>query len=248
MSPKRLLLTGLVLAALTYGLSLWLGATLGNVVGRPGAPSLSWWQPALWRAFGSYTALGLFSWLLMVWTCDGEWRQFGFQRARQPWGRFVLLAVLLGMSVTLALKLSSGQGMDRALKGLAPVPVLLMVLYSSVVEEVFTRGWLQGFLESLSGRTVPLPGLSLSAPVLASAVVFGAMHLTLLGKGVDALSIGVILAFTTGAGLLSALVRERTGSLLPAIWTHLAGNVGGVLGGVAYALVYRAQHGHLPSL
>ncbi len=184
----------------------------------------------------------------MAWTGGGEWRVFGFQRANQPWGRFVLLAVLLGMSVTLVLKLSSGQGMDAALEGLAPPAILLLVLYSTAVEELFTRGWLQGLLEPAHARSVRLLGLSLSVPVLASTLVFTAMHLTLVGKGVGAWSVSVILAFTAGAGLLSALARERTGSLLPAIWTHLAGNLGGVLGGVMYALLYQVQHGHLPAL
>ncbi len=247
MHSKRSLLTGLILAVLTYCLSLWLGAALGNIVGRPEASS-SWLQPALLRAFGSYTALGLFSWLLIAWTGGGEWRRFGFQNTGQPWGRFALLAVLLGVGVTLALKLSSRPGLDAALKGLAPLPVLLVVLYSTLVEELFTRGWLQGFLEPGRDRSVLLPALSLSVPVLASTLVFTAMHLTLVGKGVDPWSLVIILAFTAGAGLLSALARERTGSLLPAIWTHLAGNLGGVVGGLAYALLYRVQHGYLPTL
>ena len=247
MHPKRSLPLGLVVATLTYSFSLWLGALLAGVVARTGASS-SWWQPALLRAFGSYTALGLFSWLLIVWTGGAEWRRFGFQKAGQPWGRFALLAVLLGAGVTLVLKLSSRPGMDAALKGLAPLPVLLVVLYSTVVEELFTRGWLQGFLEPGRERSVLLPALPLSVPVFASTLVFTAMHLTLVGKGVDPWSLVIILAFTAGAGLLSALARERTGSLLPAIWTHLAGNLGGVLGGMVFALVYRAQHGHLPAL
>ena len=246
MYPKRSLLLGLVLAAPTDGLSLWLGALLAGAVARTGASS-SWWQPALLRAFGSYTALGLFSWLLIAWTGGGEWRRFGFQRAGQAWGRFALLAVLLGVTVTLALALGSRPGMDAALKGLAPLPVLLVVLYSTAVEELFTRGWLQGFLEPGRERSI-LPALPLSVPVLASVLVFTAMHLTPVGKGGDPWSLVIILAFTTGAGLLSALARERTGSLLPAVWTHLAGNLGGVLGGVVFALVYRAQHGHLPAL
>ena len=247
MYPKRSLLLGLVLAALMYGLSLWLGALLAGVASRVGASS-AWSQPALLRAFGSYTALGLFSWLLMIWTGGAEWRRFGFQKAGQPWGRFALLAVLLGISVTLVLRLSSRQGMDVALKGLAPLPVLLVILYSTLVEELFTRGWLQGYLEPKGGQYAPSLISAVSVSVLASALVFTAMHLTLVGKGVDAGSVVIILTFTASAGLLSALARERTGSLLPAIWTHLAGNLGGVLGGIVFALVYRARYGHLPAL
>ncbi len=137
--------------------------------------------------------------------------------------------------------------MDAALKGLSPLPVSLVVLYSTLVEELFTHGWLRGFLEPGRDRSVLLPALPLSVPVLASTMVFTAMRLTLVGKGVDAWSLVTILVFTAGEGLLSALPRERTGCLLPAIWTHLTGNLGGVVGEIILALVYRAQHSHLPT-
>ena len=237
------LLTGLLLAAGTYGLSLQLGAALARVAGKAAVlPTPPWRQPALLRAFG------LFSLLLMGCTGSAGWRQFGFQPAAQPWGRFVLSGVCLGAGVALVLKLGSRQGMDAALKGLAPPAILLMALYSTGVEELFTRGWLQGFLEPWGGRSVPVFGWSPSVPVLASTLVFAAMHLTLIGKGVDAWSAAIILAFTAGAGLLAALARDQTGSLLPAVWTHLSGNLGGVLGGIVFALVHRIRHGRLPEL
>jgi membrane protease YdiL (CAAX protease family) len=62
------------------------------------------------------------------------------------------------------------------------------------------------------------------------------MHLSLTLAEIDAFTIVCVLSFTTLLGLLAGLARERTGSLMPAIGTHLAGNVGGIVGGIAYAI------------
>ena len=95
-----------------------------------------------------------------------------------------------------------------------------MVLYSTAVEELFTRGWLQGFLEPGRERSVLLPALPLSVPVLASALVFTAMHLTLVGKGVDPWSLVIILADYSPPWHASgrAVCCQRSGPTWQATW------------------------------
>ena len=84
-------------------------------------------------------------------------------------------------------------------------------------------------------------GFEASIPVLTGALAFGAMHLSLTLTTIDAWTIVCVLSFTTLLGLLAGLARERTRSLIQAIGTHLAGNVGGILGGIAYAIATGAM-------
>ena len=96
------------------------------------------------------------------------------------------------------------------------------------------RGFLQGHLASLEQIRI-LGGLSLAA--LISATFFGAMHLVLLFSGADLATVVIVLCFTFSLGLLAAHQRSRTGSLAPAIVVHMAGNVGGFLVGIIFAII-----------
>jgi membrane protease YdiL (CAAX protease family) len=172
-----------------------------------------------------------------------SWPDFGFCRPSDRWLRFAGGAVLLGAISTLILKSSGGGGLDSAMAGVSPFEIILILLVATCVEELFVRGWMQGFLAPLSGRRVGLLGTSISVPVATGALAFGAMHLSLTLSTIDALTIVCVLAFTTLLGALAGVARERSGSLVAAVGTHLAGNVGGILGGIAYAIGTRAIHG-----
>ena len=197
-------------------------------------------HPAVAR-FGGLALLGLLTFLVMV--CSGIPRQdFGFRRAQGAWLGFAMAGALAGIVSTIVLKVSGGGGLDAALAGVAPLEVLCMLLLATVVEELFVRGWMQGFLAPLQDRGITLLGLWISIPVATGALTFGAMHLSLTMNAIDPLTMACILIFTTVLGALAGLARERTGSLVPAIGTHLAGNVGGILGGIAYAIVTAPAH------
>jgi membrane protease YdiL (CAAX protease family) len=82
--------------------------------------------------------------------------------------------------------------------------------------------------------------------LLPSAVLFGSLHLVMLFAGVDRASVAVVVVSTTLLGLLAAWAKAATGSLYPPIAAHVAFNVGGALGGIAYAGAYRAVTGKMP--
>ena len=191
----------------------------------------------------SYTALLLLSLLLFAMVDRRPWSAFGLRRPEGRWLGFLLQAFAVGTVVTFLLRLTPGKGMEEALRGVDPALLLASVLYGSAAEEFFTRGWFQSFLEPLRDRTVPLAGFAPSLPVVASAILFGAMHLTLLLRGADPWTVGFVLVFTTTVGLIAATARERTGSLGPATLAHLAGNAGGAFGGVLFALLRLARGG-----
>lgn len=73
------------------------------------------------------------------------------------------------------------------------------------------------------------------------------LHLTLLAKGCDLWTVAILVAATTVLGIYAALDRHRSGSLGPPLATHVAFNVGGVLGGVLVALAALLATGQPPA-
>ena len=102
--------------------------------------------------------------------------------------------------------------------------------------EVLVRGYVQSYLEPLSVVAFGIGRLKVSLPVLLSALFFSLMHLLLFATDTHPVTIGVILVFTFLLGLVAARQRERTGSILPAITTHMSFNVGGAIGGILFVI------------
>jgi membrane protease YdiL (CAAX protease family) len=212
------------------------------VVSRNALPTMSWEATfgvphTLFVRLLFYAILALFSVAIMSLCGNISWREFGFRSAHGKWLGLGGMAALLGVITTLVVKKAGGSGLDTAMAGISPVELLTVLLVATCVEEIFVRGWIQGFLEPLQQYKIGFLGKSVSAPVLTGALVFGAMHLSLTAAAIDALTIVCVLVFTTLLGLLAGLARERTGSLMPAIGTHLAGNIGGIVGGIVYVIV-----------
>jgi membrane protease YdiL (CAAX protease family) len=222
----------LLLGAITYVPVVALRNTLPVM---PWEAHLALSHAAIARFLGLAT-MALLTLLAMVACRDIPWLEFGFRRAKGAWLRFAGGALLLGAMSTLILKWSGGGGLDAALAGISPVELALLLVLATCVEELFARGWIQGFLAPLQGNKIEVFGFGASIPVVTGALVFGAMHLPLALTGIDAFTIACVLSFTTLLGLLAGSARERTGSLIPAIGTHLAGNAGGIVGGIAYAI------------
>ncbi len=194
--------------------------------------------PSFTKSMLAYGLVALLSTGAMALFGEGRWKDFGFQKAQGAWGKLVLYGLLLGAATTLAIKLSPGRGMEGVMKGLKPFQIPLLLIIASTCEELLVRGWLQGFLQPSSARSVKLGFTNVSVPALTGALAFGAMHLPTVLR-IDAWTAVLILAFTTSLGLLAGIIRERRGSLLPAIAVHLAGNAGGILGGLVFLTLRR---------
>ena len=170
-------------------------------------------------------------------------------RPRQTWGLVAprrwltstLLPTLLGgaigataTAIILGLRLPPMAG----LRELGFLRLVLIIWFgSTLAEEVFIRGLIQGWMQPM-GELHTNAG-SGAARILASGLLFGAMHLSLFFAGSDTRTAVVIVVATTMLGLTCAWSRERSGSLLGPLTAHLAFNVGGVIGGIA-VLVTRA--------
>ncbi len=165
---------------------------------------------------------------------------FGFTPARgMRWRRVLGSGALLGAVTTLLVLTTPAEGMAKVLGSFSLLQIVTVIwIWSSFTEEVFARGLVQTWIPDRGKLDLPFVGERWSAPVVASALLFGTMHFSLWFQGVDALTTAIIVTATTCLGLLAGGYRERSGSLLPAFLTHLAFNVGGFAAGVVWAVAH----------
>jgi membrane protease YdiL (CAAX protease family) len=154
----------------------------------------------------------------------------GFRRGEKaPWAMLGFGAVIIG-AATSATIIGLHLPPNPMLADFSPLAFLLViVLLSSISEEVLCRGYLQAELErALRG----------AAPVLISGLFFGAMHLT-LARTLVLPTFLVTLTFVTLLGLLAATARARTHGLVAPIVVHMLGNVGGMIGAILVTVAAR---------
>ncbi len=105
--------------------------------------------------------------------------------------------------------------------------------WSSVTEELYSRGLLQTLLQDLKKYRF----LGLSLTVWISALLFGATHFSVFKISSSPFFVMMIVSNTTVLGLLVAWYREKTGSILPAILVHILANVAGSMPSLFFAIV-----------
>lgn len=229
------------LAAFGFSLGVFVAASLAaRALPESVTTHYPWARQAVTQGLMAAVALGAMA------VSARPFAEFGFRRPAPAKGHFMLWGLALGAASTgviLAFGLS-GMRARLAAYGL-PGMVLWIWVISSIVEEVFCRGWFQS-LVSGAGES-PHGERTRAAAVMWSAALFGTMHLALLFAGVDIAAVVVIVLSVTALGYVCATARARTGSLLPAIAAHVMFNVGGFLAGVIYTIAYRVATGHLPS-
>ncbi len=109
---------------------------------------------------------------------------------------------------------------------------------STIAEEVFVRGLIQGWMQpvpptDVAGQAASIPlGSGSGGRVIASGLLFGAMHASLFLTN-DARTAATIVVATTLLGLVCAWSREQTSSLVGPLLAHFAFNACSVIGGIA---------------
>jgi uncharacterized protein len=157
--------------------------------------------------------------------------EFGFRRGRGgKSGRLIALAVALGAVTSATILIAGLQGLRGIMGRFTFLQVVLTIwIASSVVEEIFVRGWLQS--------TLARQGASPRAQVLLSGAFFGLIHLSLFLANVEPQSVALIVLATFLLGLICAALRQRTESLLAPIVAHIAFNLGSAVGGIIGTIV-----------
>ncbi len=167
--------------------------------------------------------------VLMAWFSKGRLVEFGFAFGsfRLSWGYFAWVVPPLILGLTGAIAVKSGHSAGAMGLGFTKLQVVVFIwLYSSICEEILTRGLLQTLLQRAAAAGTP-GRWQRNAPLILSGLFFGAMHLFLVRlMGASAL---LIVAFATYLGLVAAHYRQKTGSLAPAILLHMLFNIAGSL-------------------
>jgi membrane protease YdiL (CAAX protease family) len=165
-------------------------------------------------------------------------------RSSRSWFKGTLVPVAIGgMLGAAATATILGFGF-APMAGMREMGLLRMVALiwfgSTIAEEVFVRGLVQGWMQpaalitaapDVADHAALKPGGSRSR-VIASGLLFGAMHASLFLNN-DARTAATIVIATTLLGLVCAWSREQTGSLVGPLLSHFAFNACGIIGGIA---------------
>ena len=108
--------------------------------------------------------------------------------------------------------------------------ILTVWIWSSLCEEVLTRGLLQGVIQHFNSKKF----LRLSLPVWISGIFFGLMHTSLIYGGMSFWFVAFVVFNTSIIGLLAAYYREKTGSIFPAFLVHVLANIVGFMPSIIF--------------
>lgn len=187
------------------------------------------------RRTSRHTTMLILSLGLILLVNRGRLAGYGFRWSRQiHFVRIIAYSLLLSLAGNLAAHFFDLA--PRRVFGFAAQPLLDKMVYlwvwSSLSEEVFTRGFVQGYLYPLRQKGIKIQRLFLSLPVITGALVFGGMHFILLTFGLEFFRVLYLVLLTTLLGLYAGYQKERTNSLVAAVTIHLFFNMGGSLYGL----------------
>jgi len=178
----------------------------------------------------NHTTMLFLSLLIILILSKGRISSYGFKLTRDiRLKQITLWSFGIAVVGTLLQAFIPGKGLTF-LEGFSfPRVVIFIWIYASICEEVLTRGLIQGYLKPLVkyGFTIFKPRISL--PVLVGALFFGSMHLALLTMGVGSFMVFTIVLLAFILGIIAGYYREKTGSIIPAIITHMVFNISGTL-------------------
>ena len=165
--------------------------------------------------------------ILLIYLISGrnsKFPEFGFRFC--PYG-YNIAAIVFGVPIGWVLQLLIG----RLSSGLPPersFPLWMMIVYfvvgAAIQEEVIFRGLLQTTLARQVPGTLTFLGTSFSYAAIIIALLFGLIHLTVNP---------ITAASAFALGLLAGELRDRSGSLFPAILVHAIFN--------AFAVIWSAH-------
>lgn len=190
----------------------------------------------------------LVSLILVRFALKLSWSQAGFRKpnARLDRWRVFGSGATIGALTTILLFITPAEG-NPLVKSMNLIEfILIIVIWSSLAEEIFIRGLIQSYLQPFVQTGIQLGKIRLSIPVIVCAVIFGCLHLSLLFAEVDLITISITVTSTFLLGIVAGIFRERYESNIPAFLTHASFNIGAIAMGVILGVVYRIITGEFP--
>ena len=232
------------LKIILIGLALFVASSLSSYsIVSISQTDLIWFQQVVMKCL--LLLLSLFSIRFIL---KASWSDAGFKKPAIPMkkAKIIIAGMILGAFATLLIFITPAKGYAM-IKQLSLIQFfLIIVFWSSVVEEIFIRGFIQTGLKHLQEKKIQILRFHISQSILISALIFAGMHLSLLFFDVDYWTVLIVVLSTFLLGLVAGYYREKYDSILPAIITHMFFNVGGIVGGIPMAILYRLLTGELP--
>jgi membrane protease YdiL (CAAX protease family) len=200
-------------------------------------------QSAFVKQISMKLALAIMSLLIAVYGFKLPLSEFSFTKPknRKASRKFIVYAFLLGMLATACVLMLHLPAIPL-LKELGFVQYIIAVwFFSSICEEVFARGLVQGVAAKYNAVTDPN---KLSMPVLIGAVVFSLIHLGIYILGGSLATTIVIMLATFCLGIFCGLAKQKA-NMGAAILTHISFNVGGFVGGIIINIIAMMTTGHV---
>lgn len=165
--------------------------------------------------------------LLSLIFTKGKISEYGFKLPQKtPYLRLTLLVFLVSVVELIAMFMAPIEGEGHFANDYGFTREILSIwLLASTAEELFMRGFVQGYLQPLSHLGIKLKKLFLSLPVITSAALFMAMHIPLVLMGMDKVMFAILAPILFIVGAIAGYYREKTGSLIPAIIVHMLANI-----------------------
>lgn len=173
----------------------------------------------------------------------------GFQKPMMKMKKspIILSGLMLGVCTTALIFFTPAKGMEWVRKLSLPEFLFVIVIWSSLAEEIFIRGLIQSFLTPFKERSLSIGKFSINHSILVSALIFSGMHLSLIFMDIDPYTVVITLMATFLLGIFAGIFRERYQSILPALITHMMFNIGGIFGGIVIGIMYRVITGEFPT-
>ncbi|KAA3611017.1 MAG: CPBP family intramembrane metalloprotease [Calditrichaeota bacterium] len=241
MNIKKTPLTAFILGSIIYVLSIMLTALFSLIFIENLATKYIWLDQFVLKSI-----LVVLSVLAIIFIGKSTLSAYGFRKGENvKWLSVFFTGAGLGALATVLILATPAKGVPE-LKNYGIIQLILLVwFYSSITEEILTRGFVQGFLEPLKTQTISFAGKTISIPVFTGALLFSLLHLSLFFKGADIYTAVIIIFFTFLLGLLAGTNREKYKSIYPAIVTHIAFNIGGLFAGIIFnilKIIITGQH------
>ncbi len=187
-----------------------------------GSPAQAWFLPAL-----THLLLVILSSIGIVAFTKGQVRRYGLvAEFHHGMWRAAVLSMFIGLLANFLLYRVKAD--VDLLKGYSLAAIVGLVwIWASVSEEIFCRGLLQSlFRTALRPTNHPTPWRP-GAAVVLSALFFCLMHLPLVMLGATTRTMLILLPTAFALGWIAGYLRDRSGSVLPAIVVHALFNISG---------------------
>jgi membrane protease YdiL (CAAX protease family) len=231
------------LVGFVWGLLLFLGVARSLKLGLASTGSGS---PVISQVVMKTTLVlvALFGWTLL----GRSTSEMGWRRA-DWWNRSYLVCFVIAaasmMAASVAMIFLGARHPIASQMGFLQIVVVIWLL-SSFSEEVYVRGLVQSWVADRDDAN----GINsaFEPSIVSSALLFAAMHASLMWSPAGVKGGMVIVLATLGVGWACAVLRARSKSLWPAIACHVVGNVAAVPGGILGMILYRLVYGRLPEI